>query len=57
MKCKQCNLEMAVDWVEEKDNEEIFHNKCRNPQCTNYGYAQPTQSQEQEKEPIGFKTE
>jgi len=29
---------MLVDWVEEKDDTQIFHYKCRNPNCPKFGY-------------------
>ena len=38
MKCKECNTEMFIDRVDEADNTEVFHYKCPNPECKNYGY-------------------
>ena len=38
MKCKECNTEMFIDSVDEVDNTEVFHYKCPNPECKNYGY-------------------
>ena len=29
---------MFIDSVEEVDNTEVFHYKCPNPECKNYGY-------------------
>lgn len=42
MKCRICGNEMIVDSVEEKDDTEIFHYKCANPNCPNYGYEKKT---------------
>lgn len=39
MKCKFCMVEMLVDSVEEKENRLIFHYKCPNKSCENYGYG------------------
>ena len=40
MKCKECGAEMLVDSVEEKEDTQVFHYKCPNPKCTNYGYTE-----------------
>lgn len=42
MKCKVCDTEMFVDSVTEdvESGTEVFHYKCRNPQCENYGYEE-----------------
>ena len=42
MKCKECNTEMLIDRVDELEETEVFHYKCPNPQCKNYGYKTET---------------
>ena len=44
MKCKECGAEMLVDSVEEKEDTQVFHYKCPNPKCTNYGYTEKQNS-------------
>jgi hypothetical protein len=33
---------MFIDKVEEKNDTEVFHYKCPNPECKNYGYNKET---------------
>lgn len=40
MKCKVCDTEMFIDRVDELEETEVFHYKCPNPQCKNYGYKE-----------------
>ena len=43
MKCKECNTEMLIDKVDEAYYTEVFHYKCPNPNCKNYGYKKETE--------------
>lgn len=52
MTCKICGNEMLVDKVEEKDDTLIFHYKCPNPKCSNFGYK----SEEKEAETVAEMT-
>lgn len=42
MKCKECQTEMFIDSSEELELEdrEVFHYKCPNKNCKNYGYKE-----------------
>lgn len=33
---------MYIDHVDELEDTEVFHYKCPNPSCTNYGYKEET---------------
>ena len=48
MKCKICGNEMLVDSKEEKEDTLIFHYKCANPKCPNYGYKEVKQKEDAE---------
>ena len=42
MQCKECNTEMLVDKVEITEDTEVFTYKCRNKNCSKYGYKEET---------------
>lgn len=48
MKCRICGNEMIVDSVEEVEDTEVFHYKCANPNCPNYGYKEEKEETEAE---------
>lgn len=48
MKCRICGTEMIVDSVEEIEDTEVFHYKCANPNCPNYGYKEAKKETEAE---------
>lgn len=35
---------MLIDRVEELDNSEVFHYKCPNKNCKNYGYKEESKT-------------
>lgn len=47
MKCRECDTDMFVDHVTPNGDTEVFHYKCPNPQCKNYGYGKEKSNEEE----------
>lgn len=50
MKCKECDTDMFVDHVTQNGDTEVFHYKCPNPQCKNFGYGKEKEEEKTKEE-------
>lgn len=48
MNCRECDTDMFVDHATQNGDTEVFHYKCPNPQCKNYGYGKEKEESKEE---------